>query len=389
MNTIELATLEEVTKDDEQPAQPDQVDGLVSVANGGSPEAQKEMAVWLSERLKFDSIPVKLKTLRLMTVLNGKGGYNFKVELRNFTEDVQQLITYTAEPDPVHGDKPAAMVRKFAESAHAILATPAEEDAAFYEQKKEEGVGSFLKGRLGRLAESATAAADATAAKMREEKEKFQERQRLAEAQRQAAAVERGDTGNRMAAAGGGSAEVAAMINAGLAQERDSAMVEMAKAQAELNVLKNGALMGMFKNVLAENQALQLQVQQLQQALSQAQGVVQGVGAQEGVEVQVEEAVPPTAAVEAPAAATQPAAVFGAPAADTAPAPAPTPAPAAESAPAPAPAAEPAGPSRKDLAASARERARAQAKERAAAKKKKTEEEKAAAEKAAASDAAA
>jgi hypothetical protein len=34
MNTIELATLEEVTKDDEQPAQADQVDGPVSVANG-------------------------------------------------------------------------------------------------------------------------------------------------------------------------------------------------------------------------------------------------------------------------------------------------------------------------------------------------------------------
>eukprot|EP01043_Picozoa_sp_COSAG02_P061206 COSAG02_NODE_8175_length_2675_cov_10.726027_3_plen_39_part_01 len=39
MNAIEVATLEEVTKDDETPAEPDQVDGLSAVASAGSPEA--------------------------------------------------------------------------------------------------------------------------------------------------------------------------------------------------------------------------------------------------------------------------------------------------------------------------------------------------------------
>lgn len=73
MNAIELATLEEVTKDDERPAQADQVDGLVAVANGGSPDAQKDMANWLAARLMFDSIPVKIKTLKLIVDLNKKG----------------------------------------------------------------------------------------------------------------------------------------------------------------------------------------------------------------------------------------------------------------------------------------------------------------------------
>ena len=59
MNAIEVATLEEVTRDDETPAQPDQVDGLCAVASGGSPEAQKEMADWLTARLSVESIPVR------------------------------------------------------------------------------------------------------------------------------------------------------------------------------------------------------------------------------------------------------------------------------------------------------------------------------------------
>lgn len=60
MNAIEVATLEEVTKDDETPAEPDQVDGLSAVASAGSPEAQKEMADWLTARLSVESIPVRL-----------------------------------------------------------------------------------------------------------------------------------------------------------------------------------------------------------------------------------------------------------------------------------------------------------------------------------------
>ena len=59
MNAIEVATLEEVTKDDERPAEQDQVDGLTAVASGGSPEAQKEMADWLTARLSVESIPVR------------------------------------------------------------------------------------------------------------------------------------------------------------------------------------------------------------------------------------------------------------------------------------------------------------------------------------------
>lgn len=59
MNAIEVATLEEVTKDDETPAPQDQVDGLCAIASGGSPEAQKEMADWLANRLSVESIPVR------------------------------------------------------------------------------------------------------------------------------------------------------------------------------------------------------------------------------------------------------------------------------------------------------------------------------------------
>lgn len=76
MNQIELATLEEVTKDDETPAQDDQVAGLVAVANAGSADAQRDMAKWLADRLTFDSIPVKIKTLKLIVDLNAKGAHS-------------------------------------------------------------------------------------------------------------------------------------------------------------------------------------------------------------------------------------------------------------------------------------------------------------------------
>ena len=185
MNAIEIATLEEVTKDDETPAQPDQVDGLIAVAHSGSPEAQKEMAEWLTSRLGVDSIPVraltfqrahvclsdlrrnrtqvKLKTLRMMTVLNGKGGANFKQELRTAgTGTVKGLVEFQCAPHPVHGDKPAGMVRNFAGQALKILELPAEDDAAGYAMKSDEGVGSFLSKKLAKAATNI--AADATAA---------------------------------------------------------------------------------------------------------------------------------------------------------------------------------------------------------------------------------
>ena len=406
MNTIEIATLEEVTKDDETPAQADQVDGLVAVANGGSSEAQKEMADWLAARLKVESIPVKLKTLRLMTVLNGKGGANFKAELRSSAmETVQDLMQFTAETDPVHGDKPAQMVRKFAESAHGILSVPPDQDHTLYE-KKEENVSSFLgkkmsgmKAAAAQAAAATTAAAQAASAaameqtahlaeKAREEREAYAVRQRL-----QQESLKRGEFESRMAAAIAtptvSAADIVSQINATMATERDNAVAEAQKLRAELAVLQNGALMGMYQMVLKENQALKAEIAQVQasaQAATAAQAAAAGgndISLQAATPSEtplVEEAIPPqsnSAAVDGLLSS------FGAPAPAAAPAAAPLSAPAttvvAAAAAAAAAAAEPAaaaeeGPSRQELAAQARERARAQAKERAAAKKKAQEE---------------
>jgi hypothetical protein len=377
-----------------------------------------------------------------MTVLNAKGGLNFKQELRaSSMETVKELVQFSAEPDPVHGDKPAQMVRTFADQALKILEMPPEADKPA--AQGEEGVGSFLSKKLAKagknIAAGATAAASAAAEAAHEAGELAaskaeQARQEMERRQ----ALEQQRAGNSFGAAvaqGGSVAEIVERVNTALAQERDDAVAAAQRLTAELAALQNGAMMQMHSAVLTENASLKARIAALEEqvtalteanqaALAQAAAASAEAGA--AAPVAVQEAVPPTADVDAllsgfgaPAAAAPAPTPAAAPAAP-APAPALAPAPAAEDAEPAAPVAA-AGPTRAELAAQvcshtpltyiltlalsravclshtavwcgtctcpqARERARAQAKERAAAKK--AESEKKAAEAAAAAAAA-
>eukprot|EP01043_Picozoa_sp_COSAG02_P039817 COSAG02_NODE_3172_length_7230_cov_8.725004_3_plen_446_part_00 len=309
---------------------------------------------------------VKVKTLRLITQLREKGGINFRQELSaSATDTVKELVNFTAEPDPVHGDKPAQLVRTFAEKARQILEMPAETNLVAQTQ---EGVGSrFSKtfGTLGKnITTAAAAAASAAAEAAHEAGEIATAKAEQARHEMERRQLEQQRAGRNMfsaAIAGGGSvADIVAKVNTTLAQERDAAVANVAKLTAEVNSLQGGAMMQMHSEVLRENEALkekvaalEAQVASLTQANQTAQAAVAAANAGGPVPAAapVQEAVPPTADVDAllsgfgaPAAAPAPAAAAPAPApATSAPAPA-TDADAA--APAPAP-----GPTRAELAA--------------------------------------
>ena len=79
------------------------------------------------------------------------------------------------------------------------------------------------------------------AEKVRSERERYEEQQRQKEAARS-----RGAYGAKLASVGVNSTELVSQINANLAQERDSAMVEVQRLQGELAALQNGAMMAMY-----------------------------------------------------------------------------------------------------------------------------------------------
>eukprot|EP01043_Picozoa_sp_COSAG02_P046625 COSAG02_NODE_4380_length_5425_cov_171.848104_3_plen_341_part_01 len=88
------------------------LDTLGSVVSGGSETDKADLAALLAQRLQEPSISVKLKVLRVIMVLAGRGGPSFAEHLRKGTlSEMQAHTEFQAPPDPKHGEKPKLMIR--------------------------------------------------------------------------------------------------------------------------------------------------------------------------------------------------------------------------------------------------------------------------------------
>eukprot|EP01043_Picozoa_sp_COSAG02_P022400 COSAG02_NODE_1163_length_14166_cov_62.952797_12_plen_332_part_01 len=100
------------TSDNEQQVPKEALDALGNVVSGGSDADKADLAALLAQRLREPSISVKLKVLRVIMVLAGKGGSSFAEHLRVGTlSEMQAHTEFQAPPDPKHGEKPKLMIR--------------------------------------------------------------------------------------------------------------------------------------------------------------------------------------------------------------------------------------------------------------------------------------
>jgi dynactin complex subunit len=121
----------DITSDNEQQVPKEALDFLGEVVTGGSEAEKADLAALLSQRLQEPSISVKLKVLRVIMVLAGKGGSGFAEHLRSRTLHQMQAHTeFQAPPDPKHGEKPKLMIRaaavKCIRTVEEQLAAPAQ-----------------------------------------------------------------------------------------------------------------------------------------------------------------------------------------------------------------------------------------------------------------------
>ena len=100
------------TSDNEQQVPKEALDALGNVVSGGSEADKADLAALLAQRLREPSISVKLKVLRVIMVLAGRGGSSFAEHLRVGTlSEMQAHTEFQAPPDPKHGEKPKLMIR--------------------------------------------------------------------------------------------------------------------------------------------------------------------------------------------------------------------------------------------------------------------------------------
>ena len=149
-----------VTEDSESPADAAVTAALVEQAAAATPAEAAAMAAWLATRLTngmgelTGSIPTTLKTLTIISAMAEKSSVFRAAALENCTAAVGAAQTFN-RVDPVHGDKPAQLVRSNAEKLTALL-------------NKKEGAAALLSMGGGLLSRGKAKAAEA--AKMAEDR---------------------------------------------------------------------------------------------------------------------------------------------------------------------------------------------------------------------------
>ena len=120
------AALEACTSDDTHSAPPETLDMLSEAAESLAGDEATQLAEWLSNRLGMDSIPVKLKTLKLLGLLidSAAAGGNAALqdELRTRCGEAVTAAGSFDKVDPDHGTKPAELIRQTAASVSEKLA---------------------------------------------------------------------------------------------------------------------------------------------------------------------------------------------------------------------------------------------------------------------------
>ena len=113
-----MAKLFEATTDDDSKVPEATAKAIVKAACKSKNEAAlRDMARWLADRLeKSDSCTVKIKVLRvLMQIMSQPKATAFTRIFAELGGDaVEQTVSFSCEPDPVHGEKPAEYVRSTA-----------------------------------------------------------------------------------------------------------------------------------------------------------------------------------------------------------------------------------------------------------------------------------
>ena len=100
------------TSDNEQQVPKESLETLGLLVSGGSEADKADLAALLAQRLREPSISVKLKVLRVIMVLAGRGGPSFAEHLKEGTlSEMQAHTEFQAPPDPKHGEKPKLMIR--------------------------------------------------------------------------------------------------------------------------------------------------------------------------------------------------------------------------------------------------------------------------------------
>jgi hypothetical protein len=120
-----MAKLFEATTDDDSKVPEATAKAIVKAACKSKNEAAlRDMARWLADRLeKSDSCTVKIKVLRvLMQIMSQPKATAFTRIFAELGGDaVEQTVSFSCEPDPVHGEKPAEYVRSTAAKCLKLL----------------------------------------------------------------------------------------------------------------------------------------------------------------------------------------------------------------------------------------------------------------------------
>ena len=227
--TAEVPSLDDLakaTENTESPPPAEVTAALDAAAKMATPEQAEAMAVWLAKRLRdgmgelTGSIPITLKTLSCMLAMS-EASPAFAVALRAQSSDHLAQAAAFNRLDPIHGEKPAALVRSQATALQTRLA-------------KSSGGGKFpsFGGRLGK-------AKDIAEKKAREAALVAQEQARKAQTSVQHA--RQGDLFNQMQ--GGISSSmsragaVAGAVGGGVAAKAQAAKADLNASVAERKAL--------------------------------------------------------------------------------------------------------------------------------------------------------
>ena len=100
------------TSDDTEPAPPEHLKQLKTVAKTIEQPEADQLARWLSERVAIPIIPVKLKALQLIGKLLEVGSAALRATVGEHCVVAVQKASLFRDRDPNHGDTPAQMIRK-------------------------------------------------------------------------------------------------------------------------------------------------------------------------------------------------------------------------------------------------------------------------------------
>ena len=113
-----------ITEDSDAAPAPDYIETAIRRSTLLDPQGAADCAQFFAQRLSFPSVPVKIKTLSLLTrVLNEGGPFMTLQMMTHGLAAIQATCSFTCAPDPKYGDKPMKMVQANAQSVLAILQT--------------------------------------------------------------------------------------------------------------------------------------------------------------------------------------------------------------------------------------------------------------------------